>query len=424
MKILYISQYFPPEMAAPAARVSELSLRWVESAHEVTVLTGFPNYPTGVVPQEYRRKLRRLFVQQKIKGIRVIRTWLWPQPNRKVLRRVLSFMSFSLSAAISGLFVSRPNIVIATSPPLLVGLTGWWLARAKRTPFVLEIRDLWPESLIAVGIGDSSSQLQRSLRWLAIFLYRVSDEIVVVTSAFKDYLVDKWHVPANKISIVENGVETDLFRPGLKSSSLREESHAREKFIVSYIGTIGMAHGLETLVNAAKQLQDSYPHILFFVIGEGAEKERIISTVRSLALPNFHILDPQPREKIPEYICASNACIVMLKDAPLFRTVIPSKMLEFMACARPVILGVDGRARKIIESARAGVFVQPGNVDELAKAIVRLADDKSLCDSLGNNGRRYILQNNTRKQTADRYVEVLENMLRIDGTTSVFTRPK
>jgi glycosyltransferase involved in cell wall biosynthesis len=324
---------------------------------------------------------------------------------------MLSFISFSWSAAISGLFVSRTDIVIATSPPLLVGLVGWWLARAKRGPFVLEIRDLWPESLTAVGVGNARSLLQRVLTRLADFLHRVSDKIVVVTPAFKDYLVENWNVSADKISIVQNGVETDLFKPSLETSRLKEELHAEEKFIVSYIGTIGMAHGLETLVQAAKKLQNSHPDILFLLIGEGAEKERIVSMTRSLGLSSLQILDQQPREKIPEYICASNVCIVTLKNAPLFKTVIPSKMLEFMACARPVILGVDGQARKIIEDAQAGVFVQPGNAEVLARAIVQLANDAPLCESLGDNGRRYIVQHSTRQQTASRYIQVLESVL-------------
>jgi glycosyltransferase involved in cell wall biosynthesis len=397
-------------MAAPAARVSELSQCWVQSSHAVTVLTGFPNYPTGVVPPEYRSKLRRFFIRQKIHGVRLIRTWLWPQPNHKVLRRVLSFLSFSFSAAMSGLFVSRPDVVIATSPPLLVGLAGWWLARGKRVPFVLEIRDLWPESLTAVGLGDSRSPLQLVLTELASFLYRVSDKIVVVSPAFKAHLVENWHVSAEKISVVQNGVETDLFKPGLETSSLKDKLQAQEKFIVSYMGTIGMAHGLETLIETAKQIQGSHPNILFLVIGEGAEKERIVAMAQSLALSNLLILGQQPRETVPAYICASNACIAMLKNDPLFKTVIPSKMLEFMACARPVILGVDGQARKILEDGRAGIFVQPGNVDALARAIIQLACDAGLCDSLGNSGRRYILRHNTRKQTADRYIEVLENI--------------
>ena len=411
MKILYISQYFPPEIAAPAVRVSELSRHWAAGGHEITVLTGFPNHPTGIVPPEYRSKLRRLFFRESQDGIRVVRTWLWPRPNRGALGRMLSFVSFSSSAAISGLFLARPDIVIATSPQLLVGLTGWWLARAKRVPFVFEVRDLWPESLAAVGMGTEGSLLHRVLGLIAEFLYRESDHIVVVTPAFKKYLVEHWNVPAEKISIIQNGVESDLFQPRAPSAVLRQELGAEGKFLICYIGTMGMAHGLDTILQAATQLRESLPRVLFILVGEGAEKERIAAQARSLGLTNVRIVNQQPRERIPEYICASDACLVLLKDTPLFRTVIPTKMLEFMSCGRPVILGVDGQAREIMEEANAGLFIPPGDATALSQAIVRLSSDTKLRDTLGTNGRRHILLHFSRQKTAEAYLQMLSTLV-------------
>src|SRR5580704_15125918 len=204
MKILYVSQYFPPEMGAPSARASELSRHWARAGHEVTVLTGFPNHPTGVVPLEYRDRFRRLVAHEQIEGVNVVRTWLLPFPNRKAHERMLNYSSFCASAAITGLFLSRPDVVIATSPQLLVALSGWWLARLKRVPFVFEVRDLWPESLTAVGLGGGDSVLYRSLSAIANFLYSRSDHIVVVTPAFKDVLMKQRHLPASKISVIEN----------------------------------------------------------------------------------------------------------------------------------------------------------------------------------------------------------------------------
>ena len=259
MKILYVSQYFPPEMGAPAARAAELSRHWAAAGHEVTVLTGFPNHPTGVVPPEYRDKFRRLVVREKTDGVNVVRTWLLPFPNRKAHERMLNYSSFCASAASTGLFLSRPDVVIATSPQLLVALAGWWVARCKRVPFVFEVRDLWPESLAAVGMGKSNSPLHRLLARIAGFLYRRSDRVVVVTPAFEDYLVEHWHVPREKISVIENGVETKLFAPepftSEAAAGLRRELRVEGKFVVSYIGTMGMAHGLETIITAAAQLQ-------------------------------------------------------------------------------------------------------------------------------------------------------------------------
>ncbi|MGC2172650.1 MAG: glycosyltransferase family 4 protein [Candidatus Sulfotelmatobacter sp.] len=417
MKILYVSQYFPPEMGAPAARAAELSRHWAGTGHEVTVLTGFPNHPTGVVPPEYREKFRRLVVRERIDGVDVVRTWLLPFPNRKAHRRMLNYSSFCASAATAGLFLSRPDLVIATSPQLLVGLSGWWLARRKRVPFVFEVRDLWPESLAAVGMGDGNSLLHRALAKIAGFLYRHSDRVVVVAPSFEDYLVEHWHVPREKISVIENGVETQIFAPqplaGEAGAALRRELGAEGKFVVSYIGTMGMAHGLETIIAAAAQLRDANSEIVFLMLGEGAEKERIAFLARERGLNNLRFVDQQPRENIPAYIGASDACLVLLKKTDLFKTVIPTKMLEFMSCARPVILGVDGQARKILEEAGGGLVIEPENSDALVNAIRFLAANREIARALGQNGREYIVRNLSRRQTAENYIRMLETLLKV-----------
>jgi glycosyltransferase involved in cell wall biosynthesis len=416
MKILYVSQYFPPEMGAPAARAAELSRHWAAAGHDVSVLTGFPNHPTGVVPTEYRSKLRQLVAHEQIDGVNVVRTWLLPFPNRRAYERMLNYSSFCASAASTGLFLTRPDVVIATSPQLLVGLSGWWLARSKRVPFVFEVRDLWPESLAAVGMGEDNSLLHRSLARIAGFLYRHADRIVVVTPAFEDYLVKHWRVPREKISVIENGVETQLFAPepsSGKAAVLRKELASDGKFVVSYIGTMGMAHGLETIITTASQLRDTNPEIIFLMLGEGAEKERIAALARDRGLNNLRFVDQQPREKIPAYICASDVCLVLLKKTDLFKTVIPTKMLEFMSCARPVILGVDGQARAILEEARGGLVIEPENSDALADAIRYLATNREAARTLGKNGREYVVRKFSRQQTAERYIHVLEHLLNL-----------
>lgn len=399
-------------MGAPAARAAELAQHWTNAGHAVSILTGFPNHPTGVVPAEWKSRLRRLTFHEIVAGIHVYRTWLWPLPNRKAHERMRNYASFAASAALRGMTLPRPDIIVATSPQLLVGLAGWWLAFARRIPFVFEVRDLWPESLAAVGMGDENSLLHRALSAIADFLYRRSDHIVVVTPAFKDYLVQRRNVPAEKISVVENGVETDLFSPGsaAENHALRHQLAAAEKFLLCYVGTMGMAHGLETLLDAAAQLQTQNPNVQFLLIGEGAEKERIKSLAQSRALANVRFLDQQPREKIPAFISASDACLVLLKKTEVFKTVIPTKMLEFMSCSRPVILGVDGQARKIIEEANAGIAIEPENSTELCQVIQRLAADSDLCQKLGAQGRECILRSFSRRQTAQDYVRVLEEV--------------
>jgi len=414
MKICYVSQYFPPEMGAPAARAAELSRHWAAMRNEVTVLTGFPNHPTGVVPREYREKFRRLVVRESIDGVNVVRTFLLPLPNRKAYERMLNYGSFCASASCTGLFLSRPDVMIATSPQLLVGLSGWWLARCKRVPFVFEVRDLWPESLAAVGMGHENSILHRALSKIAAFLYRHSDRIVVVTPAFEDYLVEHWRVPRDKISVVENGVETGVFAPDpALARKMREELGSDGKFLVSYIGTMGMAHGLETIIAAAAELKTTHPEIVFLMLGEGAEREKIAALAGERGLVNMHFIGQKPREKIPAYIGASDVCLVPLRRDDLFKTVIPTKMLEFMSCARPVILGVDGQARAILEEARAGLAIKPQSSDALANAIRYLAANRETARRLGQNGREYVIRNYSRRHTAEKYIRVLNQHLRL-----------
>lgn len=399
-------------MGAPAARAAELAHHWARAGNNVSVLTGFPNHPTGVVPDEWRPRLRRLVYREEVDGVNVFRTWLWPLPNRKAHERMRNYASFCVSAALRGLTIPRPDVIIATSPQLLVGPAGWWLAFTRQVPFVFEVRDLWPESLVAVGMGGEDSLLHHTLGAIAGFLYERSDRIVVVTPAFKEHLIKRWRVPAEKIAVVENGVEADLFapQPDAANLALRRELGLEGKFLVCYIGTMGMAHGLETLLDAAAALAAQNPEVLFPLVGEGAEKDRIKALARSRGLNNVRFFDQQPRERIPAFICASDACLVLLKKTDIFKTVIPTKMLEFMSCARPVIVGVDGQARQIVEEAGAGIAIEPEDSQGLARAISQLAADHALGAMMGQRGREHILRHFSRKSTAEKYIQVLQDL--------------
>ena len=399
-------------MGAPAARAIELARHWVRFGHDVTVLTGFPNHPTGFVPPEWRPRLRKRVYREIVDGIQVVRTWLLPYPNRKSYERMLNYSSFCVSAALRGLEVERPDVVIATSPQLLVGPAGWWIARWKHVPFVFEVRDLWPESLAAVGIGQQNSALHRALRAVAGFLYRHSQKIVVVTPAFKEHLIRHWNVSPEKIAVVENGVETDLFAPDNSETGLREQLGITDRFVACYVGTMGLAHGLDTLIEAACKLQHTLPQATFLLVGEGADKERIRSLATASELKNLIFVDQQPRERIPAFIHASDVCLVLLKKTELFKTVIPTKMLEFLSCAKPVILGVDGQARQLLEEAAGGIVIEPENVEALVRAMERLATIPQEREEMGRNGRAYILARCSRKSTAETYVDVLQDVIR------------
>jgi colanic acid biosynthesis glycosyl transferase WcaI len=408
MRILYLSQYFPPEMGAPAARVHELAREWVRHGHDVTVLTAFPNHPTGVVPVPYRRALRRGGVRESVDGIDVVRTWLYAAPNRSPRQRILNYTSFFVSAVARGLWLRRPDVIIGTSPQLLAGLAAWLLARWFRRPFVFEVRDLWPESLPASGISRPGSVLFRVLSGLARFLYRQADLVVPVTRSFCPAI--EAVVPGARRAVVENGFDEALFCP----VDLREAKRTLGldgQFVVSYIGTIGFAHGLDVVLRAAAALKDAVPNLVVLFVGEGAERETLETKSHNLGLHNVRFVGQRPRSEMPRYIGASDACLVLLRNAELFRTVLPSKMLEFMACSRPVIGGVDGYAASLIRESEGGVHIPPEDDQALAEAIRQLYEDPALGAKLGDNGRRFVVERFTRASKAEAYIRLLEDLV-------------
>ncbi len=408
MKILYVSQHYPPEMGALAGRAAELSRRWALLGHRASVLTAFPNHPTGVVIPEYRYKFKRLFYREQVDGVDVVRTWLLPYPNRRPIERVLNYGSFCISASVRGAFLERPDVVIGTSPPLPIAIAWYNVARIKRVPFIFEVRDLWPESLEGVGLGAEHSRIYKTVAAIVRFLYKHSDHIVVVTPAFKEYLNSTWGVPLEKMSIVVNGVETDRFTPASPSREILGGFGVPEgKFIASYIGTMGMAHGLETVLEVAQILRESSPEIVLLLVGEGGNREDLVRIALEHQLNNVIFTGQQPREKIPAIINSSDVCLALLKNQEVFKTVIPTKMLEFMSCGRPVVLGVGGQAEKILREAGAGISVEAENSSAIAEAIRAMFRDRDLRERSGRNGRAYILANMSRERTARHYLDVL-----------------
>jgi glycosyltransferase involved in cell wall biosynthesis len=414
MRILFLSPYFPPEMGAPSARVSELARHWAQAGHDVTVLTGFPNQPNGVVPPEYRKAMRRLVLTEDYFGARVERTWLIPTPNRKPWERIANYASYCVSALLRGLFLPKPEVIIGTSPQMLAAVAGLWLAKLRRVPFILEVRDLWPESLIGVGLASSKHPLYRLIGKLAKMLYRHSDHVVVVSPAFKDHLHRYWDIPLDRMSIVVNGVEQDLFSPGEPDQRLLSELGLAGKFVVSYIGTLGSALGASTILQAAELLRH-LPEIAFLLVGDGADRERIERQVRDKKLRNLQLLPQQPRSAVPSFIVSSKVCLVVLRDAEVFKTVIPTKMLEFMSCGRPVVVAVQGQAQEIVEAAQAGLCVPPEDPRALAAAVERLYRDEAEHERLGRNGRNYVARYFSREQTARDYIAVLQRVAGIES---------
>lgn len=406
MKILYVSQYFPPEMGAPAARVHELSREWVKAGHDVTVLTAFPHHPTGIKRPEDRGVLER---RESVDGIDVLRTYVYAAPNRGTVRRMASYASFLLSAVAFGqLRLSRPDVVIATSPQLLCGAAGHALSRALGAPFVFEVRDLWPESILAVE-AMSANAVVRGLKKLAAFLYDRCDRIVTVGEGYRRGIHELYGVSPDKMSVVPNGIDPSLFTPGPRDNEIRRRQGWGNRFVLLYLGTHGMAQALDLVLEAARKLE-SDPRFLFAFVGEGAEKDSLKRKAADRNLSNVQFIDQQPKERVPLYYDACDLGLVTLRDTPLFQEVLPSKIFEFLGMQRPILLGVGGEARRLVESCGAGEFVRPQDVDAMVGAIRRLSADPRLLEEMGRRGRAHVLANYDRRVLASRYLDILREV--------------
>jgi glycosyltransferase involved in cell wall biosynthesis len=403
LRILYISQYFPPEIGATQTRAFEMASNLVRRGHHVTVLTEFPNHPRGIISPEYRRKL---VVHEKYRGIHVHRTWVLARPDKTFATRMGFYLSFMVAAGLLGIFIPGYfDIVYATSPPFFVGLTGWWLSRIKQSRFVFEVRDLWPQS--AVELGELGNPL--FIRWaekMERFYYRKAKQIVTVTKGIQNTLVARGY-PKDKIQLITNGTNITLFIN--RGKQLKKTLGFADKFVVLYAGIFGIAQGMEQLCDVVEQLKKNHSvHFLF--IGEGPVKDQVIQLQKRKKLDNLTVLNEIPREDIPDYISAVDCSLVPLKKSPTFLGALPSKMFDCMACERPVVLSVDGEARRVLEKSGGGIFVEPGNTDQMVKAILRLKNDPVLRRKMGLAGRRFVEKNYSRKQKA---IELEELLLKI-----------
>lgn len=406
MKILFLCQYFPPEPGAPAARTHEHAKEWVRMGHEVTVVCGIPNHPDGEVPLNYRHN----FVYEEVlDDIRVLRCWFLVAANAGRVRRSIAFISFMLvSLYWSVVKGGRADVVMATSPQLLCGLSGYGVALVKRALFVFEVRDLWPRQIIDLGVLRNP-WLIALLRGVERFLYRKASVIITVAEAARRELVQSG-VPPEKIHTITNAIALDVFTPQPRLGAMRYRYGWGERNLVMYIGTHGLSQGLETVLAAARELEDR-EDLHFVFVGSGAERESLIKTAEKDGLKNVEFIPNQPRPDMPEFYAAADICLVPLKQREVFLTNIPSKMFEIMACARPIILGVEGQGREILEAAGAGVAVPPEDPHALAEAIRALADDPEARRRYGENGRRYVEKASNRAEKARELIDIVQRAL-------------
>ncbi len=405
MRILYVSQYFPPEMGAPSARVFDLAKEWVRLGHQVTVLTAFANHPLGVKAREDRRVLTR---RESTGGVDVVRTYVYATANKGTAKRMLSYASFMLSATVLGFFrCRRPDVVIATSPQLLCGVAGYLLAKLMRVPFVFEVRDLWPETMVAIDVMNEQNLVIRGLRALAGNLYRRCHRIVTVGEGYAHSIHELYGIDPRKMSVVHNGIDVDLFHPGRKDNEIRREYGWSDKFVSMYLGTHGMCHGLDCVLKLARNLRHDKTKLFVFV-GEGAEKDQLKQLAARWKLPNVQFIDQQPRERVSRFYAACDAGIVCLRNSSRFREVLPSKIFEYLGMERPILLSVEGEARQLVEQARAGICVAPEDVDAMTAGIEQLCQDPQRLAQMGQNGRAYVRQHFDRRQLAQKYLGILE----------------
>ncbi|TLM64506.1 MAG: glycosyltransferase family 4 protein [Deltaproteobacteria bacterium] len=407
MHILFLTDNFPPEVNAPASRTFEHCREWVKAGHRVTVITCAPNFPQGQVYPGYRN---RLWQAENMDGIRVIRVWSYITANEGFARRVLDYASFMVSAIAAAPFVRKPDLVIGTSPQFFTACAAWAVSRLKGIPFVFELRDLWPESIKAVGAMRESAAI-RFLEKVEMFLYRKAARIVSVTESFRQTLVRRG-IDGGKIAVVTNGVDIARFQPMAKDAELVARHGLQGKFVAGYIGTHGMAHALETILAAAERLQrEGDDTFRFILLGDGARKPVLKELAQARGLANVLFVDSVAKGDVPRYWSLLDVSIIHLKKTELFTTVIPSKLFEGMGMGIPVLHGVAGESAEIVAREGAGLVFEPENVDALLDGLHRFRDDaqfyRACRDSALAGAKNY-----DRAELAARMLKILEGTSR------------
>jgi colanic acid biosynthesis glycosyl transferase WcaI len=405
MRILFISHYFPPEVNAPASRTHEHCREWVRLGHDVTVITGVPNHPRGVLFGGYTN---RILQEETIDGIRVIRTFMFLAANEGFGGRIANYVLFGLAAILACFRAERPDVVIATSPQFFAGLAGMVVSRLRGAPFVLEIRDIWPESIVQLG-QMKPGLLLRSLEWLETLLYRSAAGIVVNSRTFIDHIAQRG-IPRERMELVYNGIDTTLFCPQPRDDALLRKHGLEDKFVVAYIGTLGLAHGVETLLDAAERLADQ-PDLHFLIIGDGAARAKLEARVARRGQTNVTLLGLRPRSEIPSWIASIDLLVVLLRDLSIFASVIPSKIFEFCAQERPVLVSTPkGEIRSLVERADAARSVDAEQPEALAEAILACRRDPDETAAMARRGREWVEAGFVRDELARRMLCFIEDV--------------
>ena len=405
VRVVIVTQYYPPE---PIPKPHELARGLVERGHEVVVITGFPNYPAGRL---YADTQMRPWKWDDVDGIRVLRLPLYADHSRSVVRRALNYGSFAVAAGLLGSILSGPvEVIFAEHPPLTIGLAAWIIGRLRQVPFLYAVNDLWPESVAATGMVRSRRLLDYVGR-LERFVYRRAAAIAVISPGFKANLAGKGVSP-EKVHVIPHWADESLYRPVPPDSRLAEDLGMAWRFNVVFAGQLGLAQGLDVVLDAADELSD-LPDVQFVLVGDGTDADRLRQAAGQRGLKNVHFLGRQPAERMPHIFAVSDVLLVHLRDEPLFRITIPSKTIAYMACGRPVLTAVEGDAADLIRDTGAGVTCRAGDAKDLAKSVSRLrAMPRTALEEMGRAGRAAFLTSYSRSVLLDRYEAILSELAR------------
>jgi len=404
MKILFLTHYFPPEVNAPASRIYEHAKEWAKDKDtEVTVITNNPNHPEGILYEGYENGW---FQKEEIDGIEVIRVKTYLAANKGFLKRTINYLFYMLMAIAASPKVGKKDVVIASSPQFFCACGGYLASVVKRVPFVFELRDIWPESIVSVGAMKRNCIIG-FFEKVALFLYKRSALIISLTDSFKEFLISRG-IDASKIAVVKNGVELDNFnRERINVEKFKREIGVGPKKVVSYIGTLGMAHALDKVMDCAKNLEAT-EDVQFLIVGSGAEKDKLEEKKSRGNIKNVTFVDQVSKEEVRKYYGISDIGLVTLKKDEGFKSVIPSKIFEYMAMEVPIIISVDGEARQIVEESGGGIYAEPENVDQMTEAIRNLIRKPETRAEMGKNARMYVERNFERKKLARNCLDALQ----------------
>ena len=404
MKILLINQAFVSPEEPGHTRHYELAQYLRQHGHELVIVGSDLNYQTGQRIVQHTG----LSVDQDINGVHVIRAFIYPALHRSYFWRVISFISFMFSSVVTSLRVKDVDLVMGTTPPIFQAASVWLISRIRRKPFLLEVRDLWPE--FGVGMGVLKNPL---IIWLARglekFLYGQADKILVNSPAYVKYMVSKG-VDKQKIAFAPYGADLEMFNPYVDGTLFREKLKLRSRFLVLYAGALGQANDIYTLIRAASRMK-SEDHIRIVLLGDGKEKENLQAEVQRLGLENVTFADPIPKKDMPQALAAADVCLAILQDIPMFRTTYPNKVFDYMAAGKPTVLVIDGVIRDVIETSGGGVYVPPGDDEQLAECLIDLARNPQVIKKMGAAARKYIVENMDRQEKMDKTMGLMIKMV-------------